>query len=147
MKAVVNLHSRGLVHGSLTLKSFAVDMSGNLFLGQFEDMKIEDPNSPFRPSNSPTVAGMAFMAPELLQSLRRDGVASLTKATDIYSLGCLGYEVRVASQICDAALSSPPIFTLELAMVTVDYRCQALLKVHPCTHSGRCPNPAHCRGC
>ena len=93
MEIVIDLHSKGLVLGSLTAKSFVVDPSGNLCLAQFEDMRVEDPNSPFRPIGKPILSVMAFMAPELLESLRSDGIAYLSKATDVYAVGCLGYQV------------------------------------------------------
>ncbi|TEB25484.1 kinase-like protein [Coprinellus micaceus] len=95
---VVDLHSKNLVHGSIMAESFVVNSSGNLYLSQFEDMRIEDPNSPFRPIGGPAVGAMAFMAPELLDSLRGDGVASLSKATDIYALGCLGFQLFSKSE-------------------------------------------------
>ena len=75
------------------VKSFVVNPSGSVHLAQFDDMRIEDSNSPFRPIYGPAVGAMACMAPELLDSLRSDGVASLSQATDVYALGCLGFQV------------------------------------------------------
>lgn len=58
---------------------------------------MEDPNTPFHPIGGLPVAAMAFAAPELLDSLRNNGSAPLTKATDMYSMGCFAYEVRSSS--------------------------------------------------
>jgi serine/threonine protein kinase len=99
VKIVADLHSRGLVHGSIMTNAFVVDQQGNLYLSQFDNMRVEDPNAPFFPMNNPLASAMAFMAPELLQSMRDNGVASLSRATDIYALGCFGYEVWLMTHL------------------------------------------------
>jgi serine/threonine protein kinase len=93
VEIIVDLHSNGLVHGSVMEQSFAVGPSGNLCLARFQNMRPEDPNVPFHPIGNLSVGATAFMAPELLRSLRDNESVSLSKATDIYGLGCLGYQV------------------------------------------------------
>ncbi|TEB25487.1 kinase-like protein [Coprinellus micaceus] len=93
LEIIVDLHSRGLVHGIVRSKSFVVDSSGKLLLSEFEMMRMEDPNTPFHPIGGLSVATMAFAAPELLDSLRSNGSAPLTKAADMYSMGCFAYEL------------------------------------------------------
>ncbi|KAJ3513685.1 hypothetical protein NMY22_g14967 [Coprinellus aureogranulatus] len=90
---LADLHARGLVHGSVGLKDFAVDTSGSLLLSGFEHMRIEDHNAPFRPTPSLSVNAMTYMAPELLRSFKDDGIAGLTKSSDVYALGCFAYEL------------------------------------------------------
>jgi serine/threonine protein kinase len=108
-------------------KSFVVNSSGNLYLSQFEDMRIEDPNSPFRPIGGPAVGAMAFMAPELLDSLRGDGVASLSKATDIYALGCLGFQVWSFMLLRDDWFVSPILLCSSSPRASLSKSTQAFL--------------------
>ena len=98
VKIIADLHSRGLVHGSIMASAFVVDQEGNLYLSHFDNMRTEDLTVPFLPMDNPSAGAMAFMAPELLRSMKDNGVASLSRATDIYALGCFGFEVR--SMIC-----------------------------------------------
>ena len=93
LEIVEDLHSKGLVLGTIRLKTFVVCPLGRLLLSAFDNMCVEDPNSPFRPIPSPSLDSMGCMAPELLHSLKADGIACLTKATDTYAVGCFGYEV------------------------------------------------------
>ncbi|TEB25495.1 hypothetical protein FA13DRAFT_1738221 [Coprinellus micaceus] len=90
-----DLHCKGLVLGVIRLKSFVVDPSGKLFLSGFETMRAENPSSPFRAVLNPSFDSMACMAPELLQSMGTDGLASLTRATDTYAVGCFAYELFI----------------------------------------------------
>jgi serine/threonine protein kinase len=93
VEVIFDLHSKGLIHGSIMERSFVVDPSGSVCLANFENLRAEGPNVPFHPIGNLSMGTMAFMAPELLRSLRDDGVASLSRATDVYALGCLGYQV------------------------------------------------------
>ncbi|KAJ3537427.1 hypothetical protein NMY22_g5594 [Coprinellus aureogranulatus] len=98
LKIVEDLHHKGLVLGPIRPQDFVVDISGSLFLSGFEHMRIEDPSAPFRPILGPSVAAMAYMAPELLRSFKDDGEANLTKAADVYALGCFAYELFTGQQ-------------------------------------------------
>ena len=109
LKIIADLHSRGLVLGIVRSKSFVVDASGTLFLSGFETMRVEDPSVPFRPISGASVGEMAFMAPELLDSLRNDGPVALARETDMYSIGCFAYEVSLVSKLLQAGRDS---FTL-----------------------------------
>ena len=70
-------------------------------------MRVEDPNAPFRPINGVSVTAMPFVAPELLDSLRSDGLVPMTRATDIYSTGCFADEVHSLSICLQGDRASP----------------------------------------
>ena len=70
-------------------------------------MRLEDPNVPFHPIGGPSIDAMVFLAPELLDSLRGDGLVALSRATDMYAVGCFAYEVRSADNYIPTAVTHP----------------------------------------
>ncbi|TEB25498.1 kinase-like protein [Coprinellus micaceus] len=93
LEIVADLHPKGLVLWTIRLQSFVVDSSGTLLLSAFGMMRVEDPCAAFCHVSSPCLDAMMCMAPELLQSLRSDGHAGITKATDVYAVGCFAYKL------------------------------------------------------
>ncbi|TEB25488.1 hypothetical protein FA13DRAFT_1738213 [Coprinellus micaceus] len=97
LQIIGDLHSKSLVLGLVRLKAFVVDPSGQLFLSGFENLCPESPTLPFRPILHLSLDSMGCMAPELLQSMETDALASLSRATDIFSAGCFAYELLMDS--------------------------------------------------
>ncbi|KAJ3504147.1 hypothetical protein NMY22_g18018 [Coprinellus aureogranulatus] len=70
LEILVDLHSAGMVLGHMTSKSFVVDAAGRPYLSSFEFIRLNNPNEAFSPVPSPSVGGMAYLSPEIMESLR-----------------------------------------------------------------------------
>ncbi|KAJ3513682.1 hypothetical protein NMY22_g14971 [Coprinellus aureogranulatus] len=126
LEILVDLHSAGMVLGRMTTKSFVVDAAGRLYLSNFEFIRLNNPNEAFSPVPSPSVGGMAYLAPELMESLRVNGNAALTRASDVYSAGCLVYELFTGASPFSEQYRGYPTQMAQFKLITslVDQGCR-----------------------
>ncbi|KAG1778249.1 kinase-like domain-containing protein [Suillus placidus] len=82
------LHDKGVVHGDLTCTNVLISADGNLHLADFGLSMIlsESQNSTF---NSCHQGNVRWMAPEMLAIPEQGEVVIPTKASDVYSYGCI----------------------------------------------------------
>ncbi|KAG2144100.1 kinase-like domain-containing protein [Suillus bovinus] len=86
------LHENGIVHGDINDTDILVSSDGRLCLGGFGLSMIlaESSNTIFK---SGYAGNIRWMAPELLQVGEEEVVSKPTKASDIYSYGCIMMQV------------------------------------------------------
>ncbi|KAJ3533316.1 hypothetical protein NMY22_g7381 [Coprinellus aureogranulatus] len=90
------LHSNHIVHGTIKGANILVTTSGRASIANVElsDIAAEDdptwPRGPWKPS----LGSIAWKAPELLLALQSEGpMPTPTRASDIYALACIAYEI------------------------------------------------------
>ncbi|HUE72296.1 MAG TPA: serine/threonine-protein kinase [Pirellulaceae bacterium] len=130
-EGVAHAHDQGLMHGDLKPSSLLVDAAGvvkilDLGLSGLADTPLASEGGE-ESTESPTLASLAFRAPELLSSNQRSDVRS-----DLYSLGAVLFflltgkpPARNAAEVA-SALDKAPGIPPELANL-----CDHLLAVNP----------------
>ena len=83
VQGVAVLHSRNIIHGSLSPRKILIDERGNARLTSFS--AVQNPHSSIAPSPPPIVRNDPELAPEIL----REGPSAFSFASDLWSFGCV----------------------------------------------------------
>ncbi|GMF43718.1 unnamed protein product [Phytophthora fragariaefolia] len=135
---VHHLHANGVMHRDLKCGNVLLFQSGRVVLGDFGTSKVVTPNNhePEAQSLTSTVVGSPlYMSPEMLES-EPHGFA-----TDIWSLGCVLYELLSAGKHAFAAPSYAAVVSRVTQgkydpLYTVSYQAQDLISrmLHKTAH-------------
>ncbi len=85
--ALEHLHAHGVIHRDLKPENILIDESGAIKVIDFGIAQLTKEDAPFKKSDSP-LGTPSYMSPE-----QREDPASVTFASDIYSLGVIAYEL------------------------------------------------------
>ncbi|TEB30398.1 kinase-like protein, partial [Coprinellus micaceus] len=96
VSALVYLHTEGVVHGDLRGANILVDAAGRACVASFGFSCLPSPTSQIQQGPGESIISsdtVAWRAPELLEAAIANASARPTMASDIYSFGCLIYEM------------------------------------------------------
>jgi len=92
-------HERGLIHRNLKPQKVIVDADGVPHIHDFMLGKVVGPG----PDNAMTQMGMTFGTPQYMAPEQFRGAAAVDERADLFSLGCLLYEMLAGQRAYDGA--------------------------------------------